>query len=1833
MATIEQVSSARVEEEYSEAQVETASPIEAALQRVYALNWEFIIYFIIFGIALFTRFWDLGTRVMSHDESLHTYYSWLLYNEGNFDHNPLMHGPLLFHMTAFFYYLFGPGDFSARIFTALLGVAIVMFPLLWRRWLGRLGAIMASIGLLISPMLLYYSRYIRHDIPSIFFALVMVYAILQYVDGKRPRNPIWIGVLAGAMLLMLASKEVAFMYIAIFGSFFTFYWIMRLIQDMRFRKSNPIENSERFAARRYSRAGAVPLFDRLYGLAGTVISSAAIAMVLIFLQYLVAPPLGFFGNSESIGDLIGSSTLNEYPIVANISLVQTGIWLGITVALSVLLTIVGMPRRITNAMSGSPRWQLLIGHLAAILAALLLGAMSGSVIATFVKETYNPPPATLYKVGMAAVFLLLFEGIGFFRSLFTNEPRPGIGQMMVNGLSNTRSALLLIIAGTMIGSLAALWSFGVLDVVKPYLADEAGCPAHLSCIWENETYQERINALIRERQAELNEVDQAIAQTTDPVQRAELQEQSNELQTEINNLSAQLPQGMQKIQANGIEVNEPNLERAGLWLLVPLAILMFIVFFIAALKVQRGGRFAWQDVGIVLLVALLVFGVLMVMERRSLESDKDTEQEPVAVTPDGQPVEPTDEINEAWIYLTWIVGGLATVLVLVTRVATHWWDYLNRQPIFDVLIVMGTLILPWLAAVPLFVMGHTLDEWSPSALEDNLIRDSILISIPFLMVSITVGLSWNWKVWPVAAAVFTGLFVVFFTTVFTNGTGIASGAIGSLGYWLEQQGVRRGDQPQYYYTLLQVPVYEYMFALITLITGLAGLSWLFERRNEAIAEDEQVYQTSLRQRGEEQEMAAESAHLSTANDGHPTPEADASSDGRMTDDMPPDMLDDEDLTEEAEPEFNSLEGLPPNYTLEPPRWARPYDHEEELAHRRSGDPEYLGGIPFLPMLAYWAAIILIALTMAGEKMPWLTTHVTLPLIFISGWYVGHVLQKIRWSNLRQSGWILFIVVFPIFLIALMRLVLPVLNADDIPFRTVEPGLSPDRAHQATGRWIAALIAFAITGYFILRLGAEVGLGQTRRLMFATFSIILAVMTMRSAWMFSFIEYDYPTEFGVYAHSGPAVKTIVDDINYIVERVPEGRDMRIVYDSQSSWPMTWYVNLNDYTNTGYFVSESSDPVSPGLLENATVVVVGSTRCSEVGDILGEDDYYRFDYIRLWWPMQEYFSLNIDRVSNVFEAAEQNPAAELYREGMWDIWWSRDYTRYGQAMCVEEKFNTCVNDITGGDPALEEGAIESCLAQSGSFTNQCARQQSDRPQFVCGEQQDAPKERFALENWPVSSSIHMYVRNDVAVRLWDAGFDGQSVSERLVPDPENAVETTLQPVLDFGNEVLNKPQGIATDAQNNVYIADTDNNRVTVYDAQGNYLRAIGAGEMLNPMGVAVSPLDGNVYVADTWNHQIAVYSPEGNLLNRFGAASNEVFNITEGMGLPREDPRAFYGPRAIDVDLEGFIYISDTGSHRIRVYDPDFNLVRDIGTRGSGSGQLAEPAGVVVHPISGDIYVADTWNQQIAVFRHDGTFVRNMPVNMWRGTQTVVSGRPYITISPDGTLILVSDMDEQEGNNGPRVVAYDLNGNAVTSFNAPEGSLVPTVQQVAGLTFGNDGRLYVVDAETSRVVVFPGLPAGASGSIAPVPNPDYGTTDSEEVSELPSDNTELVPNTSIAEQKIRENARSYWFSLTTGDFETYASLLCEAAQDTLPADNVAFNETVATDFLGMNANALEVNPVIVDESRAIAYWGGFILNRADEFVPASSLMTDMVMVQEAGEWKICPTENYFRPGGG
>ena len=179
----------------------------------------------------------LGVRAMSHDESLHTLYAYYLYANGNYDHNPMMHGPFRYHLTAFMYFLFGDSDFTARLAPVIFGMGVIWMVYLLRVYIGRLGAIMAGIMVTVGPTLLFHSRYIRDDIFMAFFTLVWIYGVFRYLDRRRLRDLV---IMVAGMAFGFATMENHFIHGAIIGAFIGGLALWQVVRHWAFIVAAPL---------------------------------------------------------------------------------------------------------------------------------------------------------------------------------------------------------------------------------------------------------------------------------------------------------------------------------------------------------------------------------------------------------------------------------------------------------------------------------------------------------------------------------------------------------------------------------------------------------------------------------------------------------------------------------------------------------------------------------------------------------------------------------------------------------------------------------------------------------------------------------------------------------------------------------------------------------------------------------------------------------------------------------------------------------------------------------------------------------------------------------------------------------------------------------------------------------------------------------------------------------------------------------------------------------------------------------------------------------------------------------------------------------------------------------------------------------------------------------------------------------------------------------------------------------------------------------------------------------------------------------------------------------
>ncbi len=157
--------------------------------RVTRLEWAIYGAFTLIGALM--RFWDLGSRALHHDESLHATYSWYLWEKitganpsMDYHYDPMMHGPYQFHLNAFFMLIFGPNAAAARMNAALCGTALIILPILLRRQLGRSAALILSGLLAFSPAFLYYSRFSREDIYFALWTAVFFVGFIRWLDAR-----------------------------------------------------------------------------------------------------------------------------------------------------------------------------------------------------------------------------------------------------------------------------------------------------------------------------------------------------------------------------------------------------------------------------------------------------------------------------------------------------------------------------------------------------------------------------------------------------------------------------------------------------------------------------------------------------------------------------------------------------------------------------------------------------------------------------------------------------------------------------------------------------------------------------------------------------------------------------------------------------------------------------------------------------------------------------------------------------------------------------------------------------------------------------------------------------------------------------------------------------------------------------------------------------------------------------------------------------------------------------------------------------------------------------------------------------------------------------------------------------------------------------------------------------------------------------------------------------------------------------------------------------------------------------------------------------------------
>jgi hypothetical protein len=436
----------------------------------------------------------------------------------------------------------------------------------------------------------------------------------------------------------------------------------------------------------------------------------------------------------------------------------------------------------------------------------------------------------------------------------------------------------------------------------------------------------------------------------------------------------------------------------------------------------------------------------------------------------------------------------------------------------------------------------------------------------------------------IASAIFVVLYTVFFTDM---PRGIASGLFASLGYWMAQHDVERGGQPWYYYSLL-IPLYEPIAVFFSLCAGaffgVRGIRGIFRRR-------ERLYET-------------------------------------------------------GEPGM----GL--------------FNTDREIPFAKFS--------VFLPLfIIWWLAGAFFIYSWAGEKMPWLMVHMVRPAILLAALFLGALaasLWRMRQERLADAPVYDAAPTYaeaaeerPAAPIPARRprtsASVPARRGDGrraAPARKAPPAPVRPRAVQDPPwvTWnrpgsrfpaISFVVAFTVLAMawgmkmtaltnlsaydgwgvtwiypglmVILVVSYAVWLGPGRSLRYLALGIfsVMFLYQFRSAINLTYQHPDVPTEMAVYVQTSPDVTRTVRELEAYSYYATGARDVRVAYDSFTSWPYEWY--LRNYKNK-QFIGGGDPPVGPDM----PVMFLEYARHNNDPKL---QDYMVQRYAMRWWFPEEWY----------------------------------------------------------------------------------------------------------------------------------------------------------------------------------------------------------------------------------------------------------------------------------------------------------------------------------------------------------------------------------------------------------------------------------------------------------------------------------------------------------------------------------------------------------------------------------------------------------------------------------
>ena len=252
---------------------------------------------------------------------------------------------------------------------------------------------------------------------------------------------------------------------------------------------------------------------------------------------------------------------------------------------------------------------------------------------------------------------------------------------------------------------------------------------------------------------------------------------------------------------------------------------------------------------------------------------------------------------------------------------------------------------------------------------------------------------------------------------------------------------------------------------------------------------------------------------------------------------------------------------------------------------------------------------------------------------------------------------------------------------------------------------------------------------------------------------------------------------------------------------------------------------------------------------------------------------------------------------------------------------------------------------------------------------------------------------------------------------------------------------RPEGIAIDKQDNVYVLDRSAGTIKKFDTNGNLLNEFGS--LQSPFGITVNNA-GAVYVTHGSEHKVYKYVND-QLVGAWGS-----FGLDDGK---------FKSPYGIATDSSNNVYVVDGANNRIQKFDSNGKFLQKWGEWGAGNGQFIGPHGIT---IADDIvYVADTGNDRIQVFDTNGQFIRAFGST---GSEAGKLDAPEDIAVDNAGYVYVTEVLNK------RVQKFDDSGNLVARWGG-DGISDGNFKSPYGIAINSNDDVYVADPFNKRIQKF------------------------------------------------------------------------------------------------------------------------------------------------------------------